>query len=325
MKTAHEQRQALGTTVTLSIIAKDDTVDLSGLLRELWLEVFLFEKRCSRFLPDSELSQFNRAAGIKQNVSPEFMTILRAARDLGIRTEGLYNPFVLPALQKAGYVGSLVPEHADDPVDNYSQRSMARVEQLDIGEDLGVTIPYGTAIDLGGCGKGFLGDLLARLADKQPGLQGYWFSVGGDVVTWGFDQDSLPWKVAISPSFRDNGKKIADVVLPDGNHYAVATSTTVLRKGTHQGRRWHHIIDPRTGLSSESNVELASIVAHSLLEADVLASSAIILGSDDMVPMLEAWGVRASLVGIRALSDGPIIYAASGPGIALIDRQELLD
>ena len=294
MRTTYQERRALGCRVQLALVMdEDDQAGVEDLMRTLWLEILYFEKRCSRFLPDSELSQFNRQAGTKQPVSAELADILAAAADMAVRTDGVYNPFILPALQKAGYVGSLEPGRADDSIDDFSARSVASAGQLELGDGW-ARIPYNTAIDLGGCGKGYIGDRLADMVAGMDDLAGYWFSIGGDTVLGGSDESGAPWTLYLQPDPKVDDR-IGEIVVPgDGGPWAVATSSTRYRKGKHSGGAWHHIIDPRSGKAADTDLELAIIHGHSLLLADVLATSVLIVGRK------AAPGLVASNDGIRA-------------------------
>jgi len=311
MKTYHEQKQALGSTVFLTIVSEAGDEPVNDLMRRLWLEVFLFEKRCSRFLPNSELSQLNRGSGLKQHVSPEFREVLLAAQRMSQLTDGLYNPFVLPALQRAGYKQSLVKEYSHDPVDDHSAKQIVPASSLEINDNW-VTIPYGTALDLGGCGKGYIGDVLADIAEQEQGMRGFWFSIGGDIVTSGLNEQGQPWVVQVAPSVKDMTQTVACITMPDSGRYAVATSTTALRKGVQQGKSWHHIIDPRTGQPAASNVTMASVCSQTLLEADVLASCAIIVGEVEAEGFLQQHDVGSALIAIR---DGYVSAKTAHPDV----------
>src|SRR5579883_1666675 len=124
MLTYYQSRVALGSMAELALVSDADEAVLDEYFRQLWLALLKFERRCSRFLPASELSQFNRSAGLKQPVSVQFRTVMLAAQEMAAATEGLYNPFILPALQRAGYVHSMVSDHTHDPVDDFSDRSV---------------------------------------------------------------------------------------------------------------------------------------------------------------------------------------------------------
>ena len=299
---AQQQTQvALGCELTFVLVTDADQTVVDECFRQLWLTVFEFEARCSRFLPESELSQFNRAAGIRQPVSPEFRDTLVAAKKMADISDGLYNPFVLPALQRAGYVGSMLAEHQGDAVDSFSKRKVVHADSLKIGDNW-ASIPYGTAIDLGGCGKGYIGDRLAEQADAFQQLQGYWLSLGGDVVTDGLDEYKKPWVVYIEAA-KESDQLVGSITLPGPERYAIATSSAV-RSAPKIGTEYHHIIDPRTEQPTTTDVVLATVYTQSALLADVLASCIIITGSAGAPSYLAQ---REALGGLLQTNDGRIV------------------
>lgn len=282
LQTVHQTRTALGTSITLLMVTELDQQATNEIFRQLWLKILWFEKRFSRFLPDSEISQFNQAAGTRQYISPEFHDILVVARDMSTLSGGLFNPFILPALQRAGYKQSFLASYGTDRSHDYSDRSVVGMDALKMGDDW-AEIPYGTTIHIGGCGKGYIGDELVKAMQAFPKVVGYWFSIGGDVVAYGTDCYGAPWTIQIDSAKR--GRTYAGSVVMtaqesrSGKAVAVATSSVTKRKGVHNGKPWHHIIDPRTGQPSDSDVITATVKAGSLTEADVTASNVIIVGS----------------------------------------------
>jgi thiamine biosynthesis lipoprotein len=313
MRLAYQERQALGSRIQLALVV-GDRQDEAPLFQQLWLELLLFEKRCSRFLPASELSTFNRAAGTRQPLSPEFRDILVAAQRMAHQTAGLYNPFVLPALQRSGYKNSLLPGHQTDDTDDFSDRRVVVADRLEVA-DTWARIPYGTAIDLGGCGKGYIGDVLAGQALQQK-LSGFWFAIGGDVIAYGADEQQQPWTVYLQPDPKaDQDQRIGQVAVPTDGLYAVATSTSLYRRGQQAGKAWHHIIDPRSGRPADSDITVATVCDGSLLRADVLASCLIIVGSGQAAELVHqhklssaAWLVHGK-PGLQAFGASITAYA----------------
>ena len=177
---------ALGSEATITLISSQSEQQLSPLFATIWRTIFTFERRFSRFIPMSELCAFNRSAGIKTIVSEEFKDLLLTATSFAKATNGLYNPFILPALQHAGYKTSLVHGYENDKIEDYSHKKVVNIERLEIGNNW-ARIPYGTAIDLGGCGKGYLADKLRSLVVANN-IHGYWISLSGDVATSGVDE-----------------------------------------------------------------------------------------------------------------------------------------
>jgi FAD:protein FMN transferase len=290
LKQYFQTKLALGSDVTLFIVGDQTEAVVAELFTSLWQTIYRFERQFSRFIPMSELSTFNRAAGVKIVITPEFRAILLVAKNLGVQTDGLYNPFILPALQRAGYTRSFVEAYAADRQDDFSKRAVVPVDHLQIGDNWAV-IPYGTAIDLGGCGKGYLADQLAD-NDVPAWVAGYWFSIGGDVVGAGVDILGQPWNIAIQGAHETAASNWQ--VQTTGARFAAATSGTMIRQGTSGGRDWHHLIDPRTLQPAVSDTSMATVYTVSAVQADVLASCAIILGSHEAVTFLKKHSVVAA-------------------------------
>jgi FAD:protein FMN transferase len=294
MKRGQQARRALGTDCLLTFVTEDD-FDAEALFEKLWACIEAFEQRFSRFIQSSELSQLNNADGVKIQLSIESVKLLEESKKYSVLMEGLYNPFVLPALQKSGYVGSWPhPDKYDESL-NYSDSVVVPISGLVTGKDW-AQIPKGSAIDLGGIGKGYLLDSLAELVEKEE-ITGYWMSLGGDIICAGSDVDSAAWQIGIEPvdilsSFEAN-------VNIKGRKTAIATSGTNRRNGLN----WHHIIDPKTGKSAETDIITCSVVADTATKADVFAKCLLILGSADAKDFAHDKKIDNFLLQCRTKSD----------------------
>lgn len=290
MRQYYQECIALGSKTGLSLVGGATSLEVEKIYHELWQSIFRFERQFSRFLPGSELSTFNRNASTKQFISQEFRALLVTARDLATETKGLYNPFILPALQKSGYKHSRVPGYENDKVDDHSNKSVVSIDHLEIGDDW-ARIPYGTALDLGGCGKGYIADQIKQSLPST--ITGYWLSFGGDIAVGGRDDHALPWKVYIQSA--DAPDKNIGAVLADCD-CGVATSGTIVHRGKAKGKMWHHIIDPRTCKTADTDVLLATVWDKLSVRADVLASCAVILGEKQGLAFLKSVGVKGALI-----------------------------
>jgi thiamine biosynthesis lipoprotein len=270
-----ETKAALGSEVSIVLVGDIESSHRAELFAKLWHRVYSFERRFSRFLPGSELSAFNRSAGLKTPISPEMHAILTCAQRLSTMTVGLYNPFILPALQRTGYLNSAAPGYESDIVDDYRDRRVVAPSALEIGDDW-ARIPFNTAIDLGGSGKGYLADVL-RHDITQAGIENYLINLGGDMAIAGTAHDGKPWRIAVTSATKPNANHDIEIICPT-TPSAIATSGTFLRPGQ-TGPDWHHLIDPISALPATTDVRLATICAETTLMADVLASCAVILGS----------------------------------------------
>ncbi len=268
---SQQTKTALGSQVLLTIVSDEPGEEL---LEQLWRKIDSFEARFSRFKTDSELTQFNHAAGHETPISSEFRAILLAAKEMAEITDGLFNPFILPALQKAGYKQSWLRDST--VAADFSERRVAEPSELIIKATT-AAIPPDAAIDLGGCGKGYLLDLLAKEL-TTAGVTDFWLSLGGDIVVKGCDENGQPWQIDIADALEPD-LTVAVVQAPTTGLLAIATSGITKRQGMHHGQPWHHIINPTDGQPAETDILTATICAPTGLAADVYASCIVTLGT----------------------------------------------
>jgi thiamine biosynthesis lipoprotein len=282
---------ALGSEVVLTLVStsRSDAEVVFARLRE---EIEIFEVRFSRFRPTSELSYVNAEAGKRTAISREFVSLLGAALEQAKQTNGLFNPLILPKLQKAGYVGSWTDDPTTLKAPVYSHRRLANASEIQLGDDW-VQLPAESALDFGGIGKGYLLNQLGQSVGE--GFHGYWFSLGGDIVMSGRDKDNLPWAIGVQHA-TDLGRNIGSFGNNDGETLAVATSGVTKRRGVTGGKAWHHIIDPRTGESAATDLLTVTVCAGDATQADVLAKCAVILGSSEAWNFLKLHGVRGAIM-----------------------------
>lgn len=267
-----ESKRALGCQTTLTLVGKNKH-QLEQYMHDLWSQIEDFDLRFSRFITFSELSNFNLNAGKKTTISPEFHKLLVVTKDYAINSKGLYNPFILPALQRAGYKGSWPnPDNVIAGLD-FSKRRVAKPEEITIDQD-SAHIPENTALDFGGIGKGYL---LQQLADFiEPKVDGYWLSLGGDIVAAGKDHLGKNWVIGIEVA---EGNSAIEEYMANVKRVAVATSGTTKRKGVHHHKVWHHLIDPVTGEPAMTDIATATVIGSDPVEADILASCLVLAGS----------------------------------------------
>ncbi len=295
--------RALGSDVVLTVVS-DDTAEATEVLDRLSAYIDEFEERFSRFRPSSELARINEEAGQRSTASREFIDLLKTAIDLSESTEDLFNPFILPKLQEAGYRDSWVENKHRGQAPQYQGRKVMPVDTIVCGRDW-VRIPAGTALDFGGIGKGYL---LARLAELMPPqMPGYWFSLGGDIMMAGRDAEGKPWRVGVAHALAGQ-REVGSFTNDRGWSLAVATSGVTKRRGINQGKAWHHIIDPRSGEPAKTDILTVTVCCDDPVRADVLAKCAVILGSKAAWPFLERQSVRGAIVQIMGDNEEVVIY-----------------
>lgn len=257
-----QRRYVLGSLAELKLAATQEK-NASAIFDRIWQLITGFDYKFTRFHADSELSQFNARAGEEVTVSPAFHAMLGACRHYAGLTEGLFNPFILPALQSAGYKGSWPNIDRVEPALDMSSRKIANPNDIEINDST-ARIPVDSALDFGGIGKGYLLDEIGTLLEEES-CENYCISLGGDIICRGFINDK-PWPIAISDARRD-GTILGKVTNKSGDRLAIATSglTRISPEGN------NHLIDPRSGQPSKTDFLEVTAIALTGTAADIYA------------------------------------------------------
>lgn len=278
------------------------------------------EAALSRFRDASELSALNRSAGAPFYASPLLLEVVGAALDAARTTAGAFDPTILGALVAAGYDRSFERIEASDPTQALPAAVVgpARWSWRDVRLDRAagtIALPAGCGLDLGGIGKGWTVD---RAAAQLRRFGRYAIDAGGDMYVGGRDSEGRLWTVGVEHPL-DPTQDLLVLALHDR---AVATSTTAHRRWQRKGQVQHHLIDPRTGRPSASEVLSATVVADSTARAEVLAKAALIRGLREGLRLLMA---QPDVEGMLVRADGTYVSSPrflqyvgpeSSPGIS---------
>ena len=260
------------------------------------------ESRWSRFLPYSDITVANQAAGTPVPVHADTIAVVERAIEAWKQTGGRFDITVLPALVHHGYTHSAT-----------GARIAPRVSEQLIGvsgsvmvnrRDGTLAVPAGGAIDLGGIGKGFAADLVvAELLND--GARGALVNIGGDIAADGFAAPGdAPWEVGVEDP-HEAPALIATIAFRRGG---VATSgTTVRRWTTAGGEQAHHLIDPATARPAATPLLTATVIAADTATAEVFATAAMMTDGAAAVALLDEVGLAGMMVG----RDGRIHGTAS--------------
>ncbi len=263
-----------------------------------WFEEW--EQVLSRFRVDSELSLLNRSAGQAVQVSSILWEVFQTALDAESYTAGLINPLVMDALMAAGYDRDF--DQMNSPV-NDAAMTIVQVPSLDtvrIDErSRTLCLPLGCHLDFGGIAKGWAAhQAVLRLKSAGPAL----VNAGGDIAVSGSRLMGEPWPIDVENPF-DRDTIIETVHIHAGG---IATSGRDYRHWLRNGIQQHHIIDPRSGLPARSDILTATVIAPSAMEAEALAKTVLISGSDIGLARLDG---DPRLAGLLVLDNGLKLYS----------------
>ena len=253
----------------------------------IYLLAHELESKWSRFLADSEVMLLNNNPDKMHEVSDATLRLVNEMK-LGFElTQGIYSANILGELIDLGFAKSRTnPKN----VTKWDAHSKTSADLSDVEVDLeakSVLVPSGVGLDAGGIGKGLAADLMSDYA-MQLGAMGIAVFAGGDVAVKGMAIDAAGWKIDVSdPKKVDNF--IDSVLLSRGG---LATSSPM---GWKIGNS-HHIIDPRTHRSSDSDVLQATVIAQNASQAEVLSKMCVILGTQEGISQIDSLGVAALIV-----------------------------
>jgi FAD:protein FMN transferase len=276
--------RALGSSCRIVVEAGAEPV--ADAAREL---IGSLERRWSRFLPDSEVSALNRAAGKVTMLSPDTYHLISLAVQATEATGGLFNPLMLHQLEAHGYDrpwGEGHPSPSGRPV------GPAIAEPIVLYPEItAVRLPEGCGFDPGGIGKGLAVDLAVELC-RDGGSAFASVELGGDLRVYGQPWYGEEWVIGVDDPFNP-GRRIATFTPTSG---AVTTSTTMKRRWTVGDRTYHHLLDPRTGQPSRSDIVAATTCADLAWWAEVASKTALLVGSAGASDHLRALGTPGAVV-----------------------------
>jgi thiamine biosynthesis lipoprotein len=293
--TEHDHRfRIFGTDVRVLVASPLDALRVQALFRRL-------HRTLTRFDPSSELSALNAATGQAVAVSATLWRAVSAAVWAARASDGLVDPTVLTALERAGYASSrdgattasLAEALRGAPVRRSAGPSPSRIWEAIEFDPARRTIrlPAPARIDLGGTAKGLAADLAAQALAHHDS---YTVDVGGDIRIGGSRPG--PRDVRIEHPLHDEIAHRFTVFAG-----AVATSGLRTRVWPTENGFAHHLIDPARGTPAWTGVIQATGLAPTTLEAEMLAKTALLRGPRHGRDLLAHHG------GALVLDDGELI------------------
>lgn len=290
--TARQAREVMGTLAEVTAVGADDQTAQMAVAAafEALDKVNLL---MSDYRDDSEIGRLNLLpSGEPLTVSPETFLVLQRSADFSQASGGAFDITCRPLVklwQEAGRRNRLPDETA-------IATAVASVGwaglRLDLSTRQVTKTRAGMQVDLGGIAKGYSLDLAAERMRTAGALAGL-VDVGGDIVAMGSQVDGSPWRIGIQHPLHSG--LILKLALADR---AVATSGNQQRFNVIDGRRYSHIIDPRSGRPAEQ-VPSVTVIAPDGISADAWATAFSVLSVDEGlkkardlpgVEVMWAWG-----------------------------------
>jgi thiamine biosynthesis lipoprotein len=278
-----ESRQVMGTLCEVQIY-DDDPAAAARAATAALDEISRVDGLLSNYKPESELSRMNAtAAKAPFTASPELYAFVRRARAFFDETLGTFDPTMGAVVRAWGFFTQRPRRPSpEDAAAAKARTGFGRVKLDDATRSVSFAVD-GLEIDPGGIGKGYAVDRAAAVL-RGLGISSALVSAGGSTVyAIGRPPGRDGWTVAVQdPSRRADA--LAFVTLRDN---ALSTSGVSERFVVEGGRRYAHIVDPRSGEPSEGMCQ-ATVVAPDATASDALTKAAFLLSRDQAVSLFRA-------------------------------------
>lgn len=247
-------------------------------------DVLRIEAKFSRYRDDSVVTAINRSAGAAAvTIDAETAALLRYADQCHALSGGAFD--ITSGVLRRAWDFRRTPPSLPDPATLAAAVALVGWDEVEWSER-SIRLPRpGMEIDFGGIGKEYAADRMAAIC-LDRGLRHGLVNLGGDVRALGPQPDGSPWRVGIRHP-RVPGAVIGGFDLAEG---ALATSGDYERFIEVDGKRYCHILDPRTGMPVV-HWQSVSVAAPLCVAAGSCATIAMLLGAG-AAPFLAAQGVR---------------------------------
>ncbi len=256
--------------------AKDAAGGISTLVREL------DSKQLSRYTSGSEISRINSEA--EAVLSDEMRDYITELLEVGKMSGGKFD-IALGAVSDLWSFNDSPRVPSTDELTEALSRSGS--DKLSLSGNT-LTRADGCIIDLGSAGKGIaLDKVKSYLSDKK--ISSAVVSVGGSVLLYGKGS----FNVGVRDPWGDAGRSVMTVKLGAG---CVSTSGSYERCFEQGGKRYHHILDPDTGLPVENGLVSVTVISDSGLLSDALSTACFVLGAEGGAKLAAKYGCEAIFI-----------------------------
>ena len=278
---------AMGTTVTFIAFTNarvDEAAARVAMTRALD-EMSRLETLMSEWRDDSEIGRVNAHAGEAVAVSPETLDVVQKGIWAGKMSGGVFDITfqAMSGLWKFGSAEDARPV-LPSPAAVASAKKLVDYRKVEVSEtEHTVRLAKGQKMGLGGIAKGYIVDRAARVLREQ-GLDSFLVQAGGDLYGAGKKPDGSHWVSGIQDPRAAQGRYFATIDLDD---HAFSTAGDYARSYVIGGKRFHHIIDPRTGYPATA-CRSVTVWAPDAFIADAVDDAVFILGPEKGLPLVES-------------------------------------
>lgn len=254
-----------------------------NLQTELYREMDLVNASLSMFNPGSVIARINR--GETDSTDMLFRKMYQMAWRVNQATDGAFDITVAPLVNAWGF--GYEKEAFPDSARIDSLLTLVGMEKLSFENDRLFKANPGIQLDASSIAKGLGVDLVAEYLERK-GVRNYMVEIGGEVRVKGESDKRRPWRIGIDRPEDDVAAHDRQLQMVVGmTSGALATSGNYRNFYVHEGKKYAHTINPRTGYPVQTEVLGASVYAPTCMEADAYATAFMVMGLEKAKAIIE--------------------------------------
>ncbi len=310
-----KEKVALDTLVSIKVYGEENrqveqAVDLAI------KEIEKVDKETDYYDPRSDISQLNKNAANNSNTpvpaSAHLVEIISTCKELSRLSGGAFDLTLGPVIELWNFGGKGRVPSAHRLGNALALADMGGLK-VDRKKSTVLFRRLHMQLDLGGVAKGYAADRAVDIL-KRKGIDSALVTTGSTTVVLGAKPDGKPWLVGIQHP-RKEGKTLGTLELTNEN---VSTSGDYQRYFVRNGKRYHHILDPKTGLPANRCRSVTIVTKKSCTEADILSTAVFVMGASKGLDLLET---LADTEGIIVDSRGKVhVTAGLEPRLSMSDE-----
>ncbi|WP_313756315.1 FAD:protein FMN transferase [Tissierella sp.] len=273
----------MNTVMTIKIYDNND----ESILDKVFSRLKEIENRMSVTLNGSDVNKINENAGIKPvTINEDTYFVVNKAKYYAEISDGACDPTIGP-LVNLWNISSGEKNRTSIPKSEEieEKRSYVNYKNLELLDNNQVFLKErNMKIDLGSIVKGYAADEVSRILIEN-GVKSAIIDLGGNIFTHGEKQDGSYWNIGIQDPFKFTGNYLG--ILKAKNN-SIVTSGDYERFFEYNGKRYHHILDTKTGYPTENELSGVCIISNKSIDGDALSTTLFVLGLDNGIDLVNS-------------------------------------
>lgn len=266
----------LDTSCTIDIRGMDES-EAEDIIKETFELCDKYEKAMSRTIEGSDVYKLNNSpTNTPVEISSETLEVIKLALEIGSDTNGIFDISV----GKLTSLWNITGENPYLPTQSEIDSLLPNIDykNIEIKGNKVMLLKENMWLDLGGIAKGYIGDKLVEFMESK-GVKSGILNLGGNVIAIGKKNSDSDWKIGIDAPYSHRTEIIGSLAVSDTT---IVTSGTFERFFEKDGKKYHHILHPKTGFPVDTDILSVSIKAPKGKSAlcDSYSTTCLLLGKD---------------------------------------------